>query len=89
MLSSRIRVALNSLGVLGVAETFSILGAGVLLLLASVSLFSQGSQGSISGTVTDQSGAAIPSAKVTITDTQRNVSRVLTTDNAGAYAAPI
>jgi hypothetical protein len=85
MLSWRIGVALNSIGV---AKPCSILGAGLLLLLTSVQLFSQGSQGSISGTVTDQSGAAVPSAKVTITDTQRNVSRVLTTDNAGAYAAP-
>jgi hypothetical protein len=66
----------------------SILGAGLLLLVASASLFSQGSQGSISGTVTDQSGAAIPGAKVTITDEQRNVSRTLTTDSAGAFAAP-
>jgi hypothetical protein len=60
----------------------------VLLLLAPVSLFSQGSQGSISGTVTDQSGAAIAGAKVTVTDVQRNVSRALTTDSTGAYAAP-
>src|SRR5580693_6906048 len=66
----------------------SILGAGLLLLCASVSLFSQGSEGRISGTVTDQSGAAIPMAKVTIVDVQRNVSRVVTTDTAGAYAAP-
>ena len=70
------------------AEIRLILGAGLLLLAASVPLFSQGSQGRISGTVTDQSGAAIPGAKVTITDEQRNVSRTLTTDSAGAYAAP-
>ena len=63
-------------------------GAGVVFLLASASLFGQGSEGRISGTVTDQSGAAIPMAKVTITDEQRNVSRTLTTDSAGAYAAP-
>ena len=62
------------------------IGAG--LLLACVLLYSQGSEGRISGTITDQSGAAIPSAKVTITDVQRNVSRAVTTDAAGAYAAP-
>jgi len=85
MLSWRIRVALRRISA---AKTCSVLGAGVLLLLAPVSLFSQGSQGSISGTVTDQSGAAIAGAKVTVTDVQRNVSRALTTDSTGAYAAP-
>src|SRR3984957_6025632 len=70
------------------AEIRLILGAGLLLLAASVPLFSQGSQGRISGTVTDQSGAAIPGARVTITDEQRNVSRTLTTDSSGSYAAP-
>ncbi len=66
----------------------SILSAVLLLLCASVPLFSQGSEGRISGTVTDQSDAAIPMARVTVTDVQRNVSRVVTTDTAGAYAAP-
>ncbi len=60
----------------------------MLLLLASAGLFSQGTEGRISGTVADQSGAAIPNAKVIVTDMQRNVSRTLTTDAAGAYAAP-
>ena len=32
--------------------------------------------------------AAIAGAKVTVTDVQRNVSRALTTDSSGAYAAP-
>src|SRR5580704_15501501 len=66
---------------------FSILGIA-LLLLTSVPLFSQGSEGRISGTVTDQSGAAIPGAKVSVIDVQRNDARTLTTDSTGAYAAP-
>src|SRR5580700_2854874 len=70
------------------AEIRLILGAGLLLLAASIPLFSQGSQGRISGTVTDQTGAAIAGARVIITDEQRNVSRTLTTDSVGAYAAP-
>jgi hypothetical protein len=85
MLSWRMRVAPKGISA---AETCSILSVGLMLLLASVSLFSQGSQGSISGTVTDQSGAAIAGAKVTITDQQRNVSRALMTDSSGSYAAP-
>jgi hypothetical protein len=64
------------------------IGLGLLLLLTSASLFSQGSEGRISGTVTDQTGAAIPGAKVTVIDVQRNDARTLTTDSAGAYAAP-
>jgi hypothetical protein len=62
--------------------------SGLLLLLASAPLLPQGSEGRISGTVSDPSGAAVPGAKVTVTDEQRNVSRTLTTDSSGAYAAP-
>jgi Carboxypeptidase regulatory-like domain len=85
MLSWRIHVEEDGIGA---ARFRSILGFGLLLLAASVSLFAQGSQGRISGTVTDQTGAAIPGAKVTITDEQRNVSRAVTTDSSGAFAAP-
>ena len=63
-----------------------VLGAASLGMC--VLLYSQGSEGRISGTITDQSGAAVPAARVTLTDVQRNVSRTLTTDQAGAYAAP-
>ena len=58
------------------------------MFLTSLSLFGQGSAGRIAGTVSDQSGGAIPAGKVTLTDTGRGVSRTLTTDAAGAYAAP-
>jgi hypothetical protein len=44
--------------------------------------------GRILGTITDQSGATISGAAVTITDMQRGISRPLTTDEAGAYNAP-
>ena len=59
---------------------------GMFLLCAS--LLAQGSAGSISGTVTDPSGASVPQAKVTVTDMARGGARTLTTDAAGAYAAP-
>jgi hypothetical protein len=51
-------------------------------------LFSQTITGRILGTVTDQTGAAVPGAQVTITEVQRGTTRKLTTDSAGAYAAP-
>jgi hypothetical protein len=42
--------------------------------------------GSVSGTVTDASGAAVPGATVTVRNTSTNVTTVLTANNAGAYA---
>ena len=62
------------------------------LLLASflicVPMVAQVNQGKIGGTVTDQSGGAIPGAMVTVTDVERGVTRTLTTDASGAYSAP-
>src|SRR5437660_12184576 len=59
--------------------------AGVLLF--SLSLLAQGSFGRILGTVTDQTGAVLPGAKVSVIDTQRGLARALTTDQAGEYNA--
>src|SRR3984885_4703147 len=65
----------------------SILSA-VLLLCASVPGFSQANLGRILGTVTDQTGAPVPGATVTIIDVDRGPERTVTTDEAGAYVAP-
>src|SRR5215467_11275724 len=43
--------------------------------------------GRISGTVTDQQGAVIPGAAVTITNEATDVKRTLTTDENGFYVA--
>src|SRR5260370_8462091 len=59
---------------------------GVLLLL--VPLFSQGVFGRILGTVTDQSGGVISGATVTVVDTERGVTKTLTSNDAGEYNAP-
>src|ERR1700726_383437 len=58
------------------------------VLLFSLPLFSQGNFGRILGTITDQTGAAIPGATVSIIDTQRGLARTLSTDQAGEYNAP-
>ncbi len=59
---------------------------GVLLLCTPA--FSQGSFGRILGTVTDSSGGVVAGATVTVLDTERGVTRTLTTDDAGEYNAP-
>ena len=59
-----------------------------LSLLSSAPLLAQGTAGRILGTVTDQSGGAIAGATVTVTDVDRNVPRLLMTDQAGTYNAP-
>ena len=58
------------------------------MLLLSLPAFSQGSTGRILGTVTDQSGGVVANAMVSVIDTERNVSRTLSTDDAGEYNAP-
>src|SRR4051794_17421811 len=65
-----------------------IVGLFLTIFLTCSALFAQGAAGSIAGTITDPSGAAIPAARVTITDVARGAARTLTTDAAGAYAAP-
>jgi len=65
-----------------------VLGVTLGVLPISLSLFAQGNFGRILGTVTDQSGAVIAGAKVSVIDTQRGFTRALTTDQAGEYSAP-
>jgi hypothetical protein len=67
-----------------------ILVLGVLagLFLACVPAFPQANQGRILGAVSDQSGGAMAGALVTVTDSERGVSRTLTADDAGEYNAP-
>src|SRR3954471_18091689 len=70
-------------------NTARVLTLCAAMFLVCLSAFSQGSStGRLLGTVTDQSGGTVSGATVTITDTQRGRSRVLTADDAGAYNAP-
>jgi hypothetical protein len=65
-----------------------IVSLSLFLLFGSQQLFSQGNAGRILGAVTDQSGGAVVGATVTILDTQRNLTRAVTTDSAGEYNVP-
>jgi hypothetical protein len=64
------------------------LGLCLVVLFFGSPLFSQGNQGRITGTITDQSGGAISGANVTVLDVQRGLSRMLTTGESGEYNAP-
>src|SRR5437660_9276869 len=57
---------------------------GLCVLLVGLS-YGQAVTGSLLGTVTDSSGAAVPNAKVTITDTNTGISRTTTTNESGNY----
>jgi hypothetical protein len=58
-----------------------------ILCLFALSLAAQTNFGRISGTVTDPSGAAIPGAKVIVTNTETQGIRNLATDERGFYVA--
>src|SRR5467141_4895291 len=69
-------------------KALQLLGGTMGILLLCLPLFSQGSSGRILGTVTDQSGGVISGATVTVTDTERGVSKILVTNEPGEYNAP-
>ena len=69
-------------------KAVQLLGGLFAVLLLCLPAFSQGSFGRILGTVTDQSGGVVVGATVTVIDTERGITRTLTTDDAGAYNAP-
>src|SRR5229473_920190 len=50
--------------------------------------YAQVSGATLSGTITDPSGAALAGAKVSITNTATGITRDVTADSAGFYAAP-
>lgn len=64
------------------------LACALILICANFSV-AQDTTGSIIGTVTDTTGAVVPGATVTITDTDKKaVVRTLTTNDDGSYSAP-
>src|SRR5208282_4187003 len=56
-----------------------------VLLTIPVMLFGQGYFGTVSGEVTDPSGAIIPGAKVSLVDQQKGYQFATTSDNVGRY----
>ena len=61
----------------------------IFVLLLSLAALGQTNKGSINGTVTDPSGAAIPGAKVTVTNAGTKQSVTLTTSDDGNFSASL
>jgi Carboxypeptidase regulatory-like domain len=57
----------------------------IILLLASALAFGQAITASLQGRVADTSGAVVPSATVTVTNTETGFSRTATSDDGGQY----
>ena len=59
------------------------------LLMASVALAQTQTQGAITGTVEDGTGAAVPKATVVVHNNANNADTTLTTDDKGYFSAPL
>ncbi len=58
-----------------------------LCVWATSSAHAQAVYGSIYGTVTDATGAAVPGAKIVVTDTNKGTSSTITSNESGEYSA--
>ena len=64
------------------------LAGAILFLLAGTTAYGQAPTGTITGAVTDSSGAVMPGATVTIADKSTNTIRNLTANDSGLFSAP-
>jgi hypothetical protein len=67
-------------------------GVGLLCLLLAVfalPTFAQTNKGSITGTVTDQTGAVVVGATVVVINVETNAERTVTTNDDGSYEVPL
>ena len=62
-----------------------ILALGLLLLLLPIAAFAQSSNGSISGNITDDTGAALPGVTVTAVQSSTGATRVAVSNEKGHY----
>ncbi len=60
----------------------------LILALAATCVFAQAPTGTVTGTVTDESGAVVPNATVTVTQKATDSVRTLTTGSDGYFTAP-
>lgn len=69
-------------------KSVRLLGIVCLVLAFAVPVISQTTTGRILGFVHDQTGAALAPATVTVADSQRGITRTVTTDDSGGYVVP-
>jgi hypothetical protein len=58
----------------------------LLCLLSAALVHAQAVSGTVVGTVTDSSGAVVPSAKITLLETNTNISRSIATNESGNFS---
>src|SRR5215472_2095787 len=68
-------------------RVFAIAVAALFLVAGLTAAAQTSGNGSINGTITDQSGAAVPNAAVVVLNTDTGVSRTLTTNGDGLFQA--
>jgi carboxypeptidase family protein len=73
----------------GAVTALSSLLLGIILILPSSTLAQSGPTGSLSGTVTDQAGALVPNATVTLTNAATGASRNTTTNGEGFWKVSV
>src|SRR5258708_27168539 len=73
---------------MGRLRAFLLGSVAALLLLCGSTTAAQTFRGTILGTVTDSSGAAVSGAKVTVKNTDTGLTREVTTTDDGSYAVP-
>jgi hypothetical protein len=69
-------------------RVFTLFASLLLTLALAPGVLAQGITGTITGTVTDATGAIIPGAAVTIRNVDTNASRTVTTSDIGSYTVP-
>src|SRR5207245_6345507 len=74
--------------VFAIPATFSVAIILVVVILSASPAYAQVSGATLSGTITDPSGAAIAGAKVSIANKATGITRDVTADAAGFYSAP-
>ena len=71
-----------------IRRSLVILSAFLLIVSVGRMLGQAGANGTILGTITDSSGAVLPNVKVTVTNTDTNISFHTVTSSAGDFNAP-
>ena len=87
-IATEIRIAKRGKTALASFVLPALLSATAVLLVPQRQAFAQTNLATITGTVTDPTGAALPNVSVSIQNTETTATRTVTTDANGFYTAP-